>query len=307
MTSAETDQSSAELEYRVFTATRPGLARDIPPGHESLMWVSNSATLIYGQRDAVLVDTFLTRDHSAKLADEIAATGKNLTHIYITHGHGDHFFGINALRQRFPNARAVATSSVVDRIGDQLEPDMLEGFWRRLFPGQIPDEPGTAESLDGAAIELEGHALIPIETGHTDTADSTSLHVPSIGLVLAGDVVYNGIHPYQAETNPETRLEWIAALDKLETLQPRAVVAGHKIPDNDDNPRNITETRQYLRDFIRLDQETNTARELFDAMIELYPDRANVGSLWGAASLAKAQSENGSSDPATSPETSKHT
>jgi glyoxylase-like metal-dependent hydrolase (beta-lactamase superfamily II) len=293
--------SPAQLEYRVFTATRPGLGRDIPPGHESLMWVSNSATLIYGERDAVLVDTFLTRDHSAKLANEIAATGKNLTYIYITHGHGDHFFGINVLKQRFPDARAVATASVVDRIGDQLEPDMLEGFWRRLFPGQIPDEPGIAESLGGASIELEGHPLIPIETGYTDTADSTSLRVPSIGLILAGDVVYNGIHPYQAETDQQTRLEWIAALDKRETLEPRALVAGHKIPDNDDDPRNIAETRQYLRDFIRLDEMTNTTRELFDAMIELYPDRANVGSLWGAATLAKAQSENGSPYATTSP------
>jgi glyoxylase-like metal-dependent hydrolase (beta-lactamase superfamily II) len=300
MSSAETGQSPADqLEYRVFTATRPGLSRDVPPGHESLMWVSNSATLIYGERDAVLVDTFLTRDQSAKLADEIGATGKNLTYIYITHGHGDHFFGINLLTQRFPNARPVATSSVVARIGNQLEPDILDGFWRRLFPGQIPDEPGTPESLDGTSIELEGHPLIPIETGYTDTADSTSLHVPSIGLILAGDVVYNGIHPYQAETTPHTRLQWIAALDKLETLQPRAVVAGHKIPDNDDDPHNIAETRQYLRDFIRVDQTTTTARELFDAMIELYPDRANVGSLWGAATLAKTQATNGSPNAAT--------
>jgi glyoxylase-like metal-dependent hydrolase (beta-lactamase superfamily II) len=140
MPAPETNQSHSLLEYCVFTATRPGFARHISPGHEFLTWVSNSATVIYGERDAVLVDTFLTRDHSAKLGDEIAATGKNLTHSYIPHGHGDHFFGINALKQRFPTARAVATESVVDRIGNQLEPDMMEGFWRRLFPGQIPDE-----------------------------------------------------------------------------------------------------------------------------------------------------------------------
>jgi glyoxylase-like metal-dependent hydrolase (beta-lactamase superfamily II) len=100
-----------------------------------------------------------------------------------------------------------------------------------------------AESLDGAAVELERHPLVPIGTGHTDTADSTILHVPSIGLIAAGDVVYDGIHPYLAETTEETRLEWIAALDKLEGLEPRAVVAGHKMRDHDDDPRNIAETR----------------------------------------------------------------
>jgi glyoxylase-like metal-dependent hydrolase (beta-lactamase superfamily II) len=296
----ETGHAAARLEYEVFTAKRPaGLSRDLPPGYESLAWVANSATLIYGKRDAVLVDTFLTIEENVKLADEIAATGKNLTYIYVTHGHGDHFFGINALKERFPNVRAVATASVVDRMAGQLEPEMMDGFWRRLFPGQISDDPGMAESLGGASIELEGHPLIPIATGFTDTADSTSLHVPSLGLVAAGDVVYNGVHPYLGESNAQRRLEWIDVLDTLDALEPRAVVAGHKIPEHDDDPRNIAETRQYLRDFIRLDQATDSPRALFDAMIELYPDRGNPGSLWAGANAAKREAGNGS--PSTPP------
>ena len=287
MSASEAHHAADQLKYRVFTATRPGLTPDIPAGYESLAWVANSATLIFGRRDAVLVDTFLTLDQSVQLADEVAASGKNLTYVYITHGHGDHFFGLGALKQRFPNVRAVATAAVIDRIAGQLKPDMLEGFWRQRFPGQIPDEPDVPESLDGASIELEGHALIPIGTGYTDTADSTSLHVPSIGLIAAGDAVYNGIHPYLGESSAQTRRQWIDALDKLGTLNARAVVAGHKIPDNDDDPKAIAQTRQYLRDFIRLDQATDTPRQLFDAMIGLYPDRANPGSLWGGANAAK--------------------
>ena len=279
MTPPECYQAAAQLEYRVFTATRPGINPDVPPGFESLMWVANSATLIYGKRDAVLVDTFFTLDHSHKLADQIAATGRNLTYIYITHPHGDHFFGINMLKRRFPHVRAVAPSSVVDRITNRLAADLR--LLRERFPGRIPDDPGTPEWLDGASIELEGEFLIPVEAGYTDTADSTILHVPSLGLIAAGDVVYNGVRPFLSETNPQTRVEWIDALDRLEALQPRAVVAGHKVPDNDDNPRNIVETRDYLRDFSRLDQVTDTPRALFDAMIEVYPDRANSGSLWG--------------------------
>jgi glyoxylase-like metal-dependent hydrolase (beta-lactamase superfamily II) len=279
--------SSPPLDYQVFTVTRPGLSRDLPPGHESLAWVANSSTLITGDRDAVLVDTFLTIDQCAQLADQVAAAGKHLTYLYITHGHGDHFFGINALKQRFPHMRAVATDSVVDQMASQFEPEMIDGIFRRAFPGQIPDDPGVAERLGDTTIELEGHALIPVDAGFTDTHGTTSLHVPSIGLIVAGDVVYNDTHPYLAETTAATRLEWIDALDRLEALAPHAVVAGHKVPHNDDDPRHIAETRQYLRDFDRLDETTDTPRELFDAMMELHPRRANPGSLWGAANAAK--------------------
>jgi hypothetical protein len=41
--------------------------------------------------------------------------------------------------------------------------------------------------------------------------------------------------------------------------------------------------------FIALDQATTTARQLYDAMLDLYPDRVNPGSLWGAANTAKKQ------------------
>jgi glyoxylase-like metal-dependent hydrolase (beta-lactamase superfamily II) len=292
MTPPQSDPTTPQLQYRVFTATRPGINPDVPPGHESLMWVANSATLIYGKRDAVLVDTFFTLDHSDKLADQIVATRKNLTNIYITHPHGDHFFGINTLKRRFPHVRAVAPTAVVDRITNRLAADLR--LLRERFPGRIPDDPGTPESLDGASIELEGEALIPIEAGYTDTADSTILHVPSIGLIAAGDVVYNGVHPFLAETNAQTRIEWIDTLDKLEALKPHAVVAGHKVPVHDDDPRNIAETRKYLRDFVRLDQVTDTPRELFDAMIKLYPEHANPGSLWGGATAAKGRRANSS-------------
>jgi glyoxylase-like metal-dependent hydrolase (beta-lactamase superfamily II) len=281
------DRNNGSLKWDVFTSKRPGLSRDLPPGKEELMWVANSSTLIYGERDAVLVDTFLTIDQSQALLNWVVASGKNLIAIYLTHGHGDHVFGVGSLLERFPHAKAVATPEVVAAMREQVSPTSLENFWRKLFPGQIAEHLPVADPLPDNQLELEGHKLIAVNTGRTDTAQSTCLHVPSVGLLVGGDVVYNGIHPYLAETTTESRREWIAALDRLEALNPRAVIAGHKIPENRDEPRIIAETRQYLRDFNRLDEATATVRELYDAMLELYPDRANPGSLWGGAKAAK--------------------
>jgi glyoxylase-like metal-dependent hydrolase (beta-lactamase superfamily II) len=275
------------LQWDVLTIKRPGLTRDLPAGKEELMWVANSSTLIYGERDAVLADTFLTTRQSQALVDWVVASGKNLTAIYVTHGHGDHFFGLAPLLERFPHARAVAIPEIVKTMHEHLSPAWIENFWRRLFPGEIPDRLLVAEPLEDNILELEGHELVAVNTGRTDTAHSTCLHVPSIALIVGGDAVYNGIHPYLGETDTQSRLEWISTLEKLEALKPRAVVAGHKVPENDDDPRIIAETRQYLRDFNRLNAATKTARELYDAMLEIYPDRVNPGSLWGAANTAK--------------------
>src|SRR5258708_28616417 len=200
-------KTNTDLRGEVLTVKRPGLTRDLPPGKEELMWVANSSTLIRGERDAVLVDTLLTTEQSKTLSDWVVASGKNLTAIYITHGHGDHFFGLASLLDRFPRAKAVATPEVVRAMREQLTPAWIDNFWRRLFPADIPDRLLVAQPLEGDDLELEGRKLVPINAGRTDTAHSTCLHVPSIGLIVAGDVVYNGIHPFLGGTDTQTRFE----------------------------------------------------------------------------------------------------
>jgi glyoxylase-like metal-dependent hydrolase (beta-lactamase superfamily II) len=278
---------STSLKWDVLVTKRQGLNRDLPAGKEKWMWVPTSATLIYGERDAVLVDAFLTVQQAHAVVEWVAASGKNLTTIYITHGHGDHFFGIGALLDRFPNAKAVATPNVLKVMRQQASPEFIVSFWNARYPGQIPEHLVLPEELKGNVIDLEGRELVVVEVEHTDTDHTTCLHVPSVGLVVAGDAAYNDVHLYLMESNTRTRQEWISALDTIEELKPRAVIAGHKKPEKDDSPRIIEETRQYIRDFERLAGMTTTARELYDKMLEIYPDRANPGSLWGSAHVAK--------------------
>ena len=281
--------ANSALQYEVYvTPGIPIVTTDRPPDVSETFFQAMASTLIHGERDAVLVDAFLTVEQASALANWVASKGKNLTMIYITHGHGDHWFGVGTLLERFPKARVVATHDTVDVMHQNSSPQALRYVWGAGFPGQIPKNLVIAQELKGDTINLEGQQLRAVEVGHTDTDHTTCLHVPSIGLVVAGDAAYNDVHLYLAESNAQTRQEWIAALDRIEALRPRAVVASHKRPESDDKPAIIEETRQYIRDFDRLVASTRTAQELYDQMLALYPNRVNPGwALWSSARAAK--------------------
>ena len=276
-----------KLSWRLLTKKHNSSTQGLPPGKEDLAWVTNAVTLIYGERDAVLVDTFLSIQHSRELVDWLVDSGKNLTTIYITHAHGDHFFGLRLLLDRFPSARAFATASSVAAMQKQISPDFIKSFWELRFPGQIPSPLAAPEVLEGDTFYLEGEELKVIELGHTDTVHTTALHVPSIRLVVSGDAVYNNTHPYLAECDEKAREEWLSALDKVEALHPRAVVAGHGVLDPDSSPRHIEETRRYICDFNAADAGTTTVMGLYEKMLALHPNRVNPGSLWGTANAVK--------------------
>ena len=106
-------------------------------------------------------------------------------------------------------------------------------------------------------------------------------------LVVAGDAAYNDVHLHLGESNAETRKEWIAALDTIESLKPVAVVAGHKRPNATDTPNIIEETRRYIRDFHKIAANSGTALELYKQMLTLYPERVNPAVLWNSSRAIK--------------------
>src|SRR5258708_22362635 len=261
MTDIETRDN--ELHWDVFvTRVIPYETLDLPPGTQQRMWSPMASTLIYGKRDAVLVDAFMTIEQAHALGEWVKAHGKHLTTIYATHGHGDHFFGASTVLQQFPRARLVATADVVKMMRQQASPQSLASFWPPRFPGQLADQLVLAEELSGNVMDLEGHELVVVPLGHTDTDNTTCLHVPSIGLVVAGDAAYNDVHLHLGESDAQRRREWIAALDTIEALQPRAVIAGHKRPGTDDDPRILEETRQYIRNIDLVAPTQTTASEI---------------------------------------------
>jgi glyoxylase-like metal-dependent hydrolase (beta-lactamase superfamily II) len=262
------------LDYSVHVAAaKVAVFDDLPPGEDRRRWSPTTSTLIFGQRDAILVDPLMTIDESRALNEWVTAAGKNVTDIFITYAHGDHFFGAPAVLERFPGARVVATADVAEHIPAQWVPRWFDDFWQPRFPGQISDQRFAVESLADRLLEIEGQQLRAIELGHTDTDGTSALYVPSIGVMVAGDAVYGEVHLYLAESTGDGRQRWLDALTTLERLHPGAVVAGHKREHDSDDPDLIDRTRRYIENFSAGFDKATTYTELYESMVALYPSR----------------------------------
>lgn len=255
--------STTTLGYTVFIS-------------DPVLNVPLASTLVFGERDAVLVDVPTTTAQAENLADRVRATGKRLTHVFITHGHGDHWFGLSTLLRHFPEADAVATAGAVAMMAVQGSAEVRAQVYDPLYPGQIGDTSVLAHPARTGVIDLEGHELRIVEVGHTDTDDTAVLHVPSLDLVVAGDAAYNGVHQYLVESDARGRKAWLAAIEAIEALGPRVAVAGHKNPDlDDDATRVLAGTREYLHSVEEVLGEQDGVEGFVDAMTARYPDWLN--------------------------------
>src|SRR5215469_10976896 len=176
---------STNLSYEVFVNDPPPQDGVLPNG-EPKRFSPMASTLIYGGEDAVLTDPGMTADQARVIGDWVASRGRNLTDIFVTHGHGDHWFAAGLLAERF-GARVVASAGSIAQMHVSIAARPL--LWDKVYPG-IPPSPVTAVTVPGNRFTLEGHDLVIVEVGHADTDDNTVLHVPDLGLVVAGDVIY---------------------------------------------------------------------------------------------------------------------
>ncbi|MGW7545056.1 MBL fold metallo-hydrolase [Streptomyces sp. NPDC054770] len=284
--------SSTELAYDVFINDPPQQDNGALPNGEARLFPPLASTLIYGAENAVLVDPGFTTDQARALGDWVAGKNRNLTDIFITHGHGDHWFNTNVLAERF-GARVVATEGTIGQMHANVAARPF--VWDKVYPG-IPESPVTAVTVPDNRFTLEGKDLVIVEAGYTDA--SSVLHVPELGLVVAGDVIYNGAHLYLSETSLAGLDAWRQAIDRVASLGARAIVAGHQNSDLDDAAaRTIAETREYLDVAEELFGTQKTAVDYFNAMVERYPDRLGRTVLWATAQAVYGIRENPGEDP----------
>ena len=286
----------SNLNYDVFISDPPPQNGLLPNG-EPKRFSPVTSTLIYGSENAVLTDPAFTADQARALGDWVAAKSRKLTDIFITHGHGDHWFAAGLLAERF-GARVVATAGTIAQMHGNVAARPF--LWDKVFSG-IPPSPVTAVTVQGNRFVLEGHDLVMVEVGHSDSPDTSVLHIPDLGLVVAGDVIYNGAHMYLGASVAVGGFgPWRAAIDKVEALKARHIVAGHQNRQLDDDARRmIAETRQYLDDADELLETEKTAVDFFNAKIERYPNHLGRTVLWAGASAIYGVREHPGEDVAT--------
>lgn len=268
------------LNYAVYVSPLIPVAGDPLPDGSLPHWSPLAHTLVHGPAEAVVVDPPITVAQGDALADWITGRGVRLTAVYLTHWHADHWLSTVRLLARFPGARVYASARTAERMRAGEVPGAL---WKSLFPGQLPDAP-LDFPIHSGEFTVDGEAIVPIEVGHSDTDDTTVLHVPSLGLVAAGDVVYNNVHLYLAETPGGGAEGWHAALDRVVALRPSIVVAGHKDASRPDSPANIDETRRYLDEALKILESSPSRWEFFARIVERFPDRINPTTVWLSAS-----------------------
>ncbi|MFG2730531.1 MBL fold metallo-hydrolase [Streptomyces canus] len=285
----ETQSPAAPIRATVFAGRWPNVPAGEFPGVPSGTFSPTTATLVSGATEVVLIDALYLKDDVQDLGDLIERTGKKLTTIYITHDHADHYLGFGPLLERFPEAKCVALPHVIECMKESMQTQIEQ--WGLLFgdacvmAGPIPDP------LEGNTLYVDGSPLHIIEVKQADIHPTTIVHIPEIDVVVAGDSIYNEIHPMLGLSTPEEWQDWLETVDVVERLRPRMIVSGHRRPDGDDHVVDtmIAQTRAYIQDFAAAYEVVKDAEELVATMTAKYPHHGNLWTLEFSAMSAIAR------------------
>lgn len=272
------------LQMETYLGQYRALARSQPNSARAATWAPTTATLVSGARDAVLIDAMMTVAEATDLTEWITATGKRLTHVIITTGHADHFYGLGHVLAAFPEAVPVAVPAVARQAQVQAGREMHR-HWASLFPEQLVAHPAAPRAFAGPIVRLEDHELHLFDLGSIVGRPTSVVSVRALDAIIGGDLVYNMVHPWLLGSDRRSRREWWRALDLVEALRPAWVVASHRDPGaTTDRAEALLRTmRRYLTDFDRAQSVAQSAEELTQYVAGRHPGMGNLSTLQASA------------------------
>jgi glyoxylase-like metal-dependent hydrolase (beta-lactamase superfamily II) len=275
----DTNSPAVPIRATVFVSRWPNVPAVEFPGIPNGTFSPTTAILVSGATEVVLIDALYLKDDVQDLGDLIERTGKKLTTIYITHDHADHYLGFAPLLERFPEAKCVALPHVIESMKETMELQTMQ--WGLLFGDAVVPSGPVPDPLEGHTLYVDGSPLHIIEVKQADVHPTTIVHIPEIDAVIAGDSIYNEIHPMLGLSTPEEWQDWLETIDIVEKLKPKMIVCGHRRPDGDDRVVDtmIAQTRAYIQDFAAAYSVAKDADDLVDIMTAKYPHHGNVWTL----------------------------
>jgi glyoxylase-like metal-dependent hydrolase (beta-lactamase superfamily II) len=252
----------------VFAGGQPSFSIKVFTSPDDQFWTNS--VIIEGEHEVMLVDAQLTRTSAEKVLQQIKATKKPLSVIYITHEHADHFLGLEVLKEAYPRVRIIANSAVVDRINTVYR-DKIDK-WKKILGSGATSHAVAIEKFDGDSINFESSKIEVLKNIQGDTDENTMLWIPGQRILIAGDVLFNNMHVYTAETDSTARGRWLNSLQKIRELKPSVVVPGHsKVGAPLDASTAVDFTENYLLVFEEELKKAKDADSLINTMKQRFP------------------------------------
>jgi glyoxylase-like metal-dependent hydrolase (beta-lactamase superfamily II) len=258
---------AAAMTFATLAGAQTTLHLTVHTGHGANGYDVNS-TMIAGDKDMLVIDPQFSLSEAHRLAAEILESKKNLTTIYITHPHPDHFFGLAVLKQAFPSARIVALPATANAIKTAWP--ARQKFWLGTYGNLIPGpEPVVPEELSTPVLTLEGEQ-IPITAGvQGDGPGNSFVYIPSLRTVVAGDTVFD--HVYFGVPKDKGREDWMKTLDQITALNPRVIVPGHEGPGATRDLAAIAFMKKYIADWDASVASSKDAATMRARVVKQYP------------------------------------
>src|SRR6266446_7065284 len=256
------------LRPSAFTAGQHGFSIKVFTSPDDQFWVNS--VIIEGEHEVMLVDAQLTKTSAQRVLQEIKETKKPLSIIYITHEHADHFLGLEVFKEAYPSVRIIANSAVVDRINKVYQEKIDK--WQKILGSAASSRVVTISKFDGNFIEFENSKIEVLKRIRGDTDENTMLWIPGQGILIAGDVLFNDMHVYTAETDSKARGKWLNSLQRIRELKPSVVIPGHsKVGAPLDATTALDFTENYLLVFEEELKKAKDADSLINTMKEKFP------------------------------------
>ncbi len=251
-----------------FASGQYGFSIKVFTSPDDQFWTNS--VILEGVHEVMLVDAQLTKTSAERVLQEIRETKKPLSIIYITHEHADHFLGLEVFREAYPRVRIIADSAVVDRINRVYQEKIDK--WKKILGSGATSHVVAIEKVDGNFIEFESSRIEVLKDIQGDTDENTMLWIPGQRILIAGDVVFNNMHVYTAETDSKARGKWLNSLNKIRELKPSVVIPGHsKVGAALDASTAVDFTENYLLVFEEELKKAKDPDSLINAMKERFP------------------------------------